>query len=146
MKVDTVNLSRDHGGVNTTSKRQSDYPPDQFALLLFKMGVTGGALADRLGRSRQWVSGRKTGQYVITDDDAREICRELGVGIRELMAPAPVVDRYASVLTEIQVDIVDHPLSTDEEVQEFLKTLRHLKNFVLSNPDRANRKPRARKL
>lgn len=135
--------------MNTTSNRaRSEYSWHQFRDLLARSGLTRDELAQQLGRSRNWVSGRTTGRFPISDEDAIAIVQALGVGLRDLMEPPPyrVVEKLANVLYEVQVQIVDDPFSTDEEVQWFLRFIREVKDQILSNPNRASREPRARKL
>lgn len=130
--------------VNTTKDpTRSEYSADQFRVVMARTGVTGAELARRLGRSRQWVSGRATGQYVITPEDAIDISRALGVGLNDLMDAAPllpVLRRLATILAEVQVDILDDEISTDEEKQWILRGIRLMYNQILSNPERATRK------
>jgi hypothetical protein len=123
-------------------RTHSEYSADALRLLLLRTNVNAAELGRRIGRSRNWVSGRARGDYVITPDDAIEIVRGLGVRLTDLMeAPSvSVLRRLASVLRDVQVDILDDEDSTDDEEQWILQNIRHLYNMVMTNPYRVARK------
>ena len=134
----------------TTNSARSEYSAGQLRVLLARTGISAAELARRVGHSRNWVSGRTTGTYPITADDAIKIAQALGSSIADLLdAPPsmPYLTRLAPLLAEIQLEILDNPLSDDEVKQGLLRILRELKNLILilsdpERPDRASRKGR----
>lgn len=126
----------------TKDPARSEYSADQLRVVMSRTGVNYSELARRIGRSREWVSGRARGTYVITPSDAIEIVQGLGIGLSDLMdtPSVPVLRRLAPVLVEVQVEILDDPDSTDEEKQWLLSNIRHLMNTILTSPYRAARK------
>jgi transcriptional regulator with XRE-family HTH domain len=143
MMVDSVLLTLHYDDVTPTKDpTRSEYSADQLRIVLTRSGVNYSELARRLGRSREWVSGRARGAYVITPQDAVEIVRGLGVGLSDLMdtPSVPVLRRLASVLQDVQVNILDDEDSTDEEKQWILQNIRWMYNQILTSPYRAERK------
>jgi len=128
-------------------RTRSEYSADQLRLLLLRTDVNAAELGRRIGKSRNWVSGRARGDYPITSNDAMLLVRGLGVGLSELMDPpsVTVLRRLATVLREVQVDILDDEDSTDEEKQWILQNIRHMYNMILTSPYRAARKAKGRK-
>ena len=126
----------------TKNPARSEYSAGQLRVLLARTGVTGAELGRRLERSRNWVSGRATGTYPITPEDAIAIVRALGAGLSDLLDTPPprILTRLAPVLAEVQTEVLDDPISTDEEKQWLLVNIRYLMNAVLTSPYRAARR------